>query len=126
KGHAVAAFLAPYRSSTGRLAIKKFLITLTALAAIVCGAIYVVLNPPRPVIKEVVQKAPKRLLPYEQELTKTPDQATTSQADTSPSTQPAKASTPAAEPAQQAAVEPAGAQTPAGSEQGASQAEGVP
>jgi len=124
--------LALYRSSTGRLTIKKFLITLTALAAILCGAIYVVLNPPRPVIKEVAQKAPKRLLPYEQELTKTPDQATASQADTSPSTQPAasaesaKAPTPAAEPAQQAAVEPAGAQPPAGSEQGGSQAEGVP
>ena len=126
--------MALYHSSTGRLAIKKFLITLTALAAIVCGAIYVVLNPPRPVIKEVVQKAPKRLLPYEQELAKTPDQATAPQADTSASTQPAasaesaNAPTPAAEPTPQAAVEP-GAQPPgvnAGSEQGASQAEGVP
>ena len=52
----------------GETAIKKFLITLTALAAIVCGAIYVVLNPPRPVIKQVEHKPPARLLPYEQQL----------------------------------------------------------
>ena len=85
-GHSKATLLPPFwrsiTASTGRLAIKKFLITLTALAAIICGAIYVVLSPPRPVIKEVVQKAPKRLLPYEQELAKTPDQATEPQADT--------------------------------------------
>ena len=81
-----------------------------------------------------MQKAPKRLLPYEQELAKTPDQPTEPQADTSASTQPAdlaesaNAPTPAAQAGQQAAVEP-GAQPPgmnAGSGQGASQAEGVP
>ena len=135
-GNSKATLLPPFwrsiTASTGRLAIKKFLITLTALAAIICGAIYVVLSPPRPVIKEVVQKAPRRLLPYEQELAKTPDQATEPQADNSASTQPgasaetANAPTPATQPGQQAAVEP-GAQPAgvnAGAQQGASQAEG--
>jgi hypothetical protein len=108
------------------LAIKKFLITLTALAAIVCGAIYVVLNPPRPVIKQVEQKPPARLLPYEQQLSKKPDQATPSEADNSASAQTvetAKSAAPAPQPAKQAAVEkgtqPSGGD--AGSEQSASQ-----
>ncbi len=55
-------------SSTGRPPIKKFLITLTALAAIAGGAVYVVLSPPRPVIKPVVSREPARMLPYEQQL----------------------------------------------------------
>ncbi|HSB59072.1 MAG TPA: hypothetical protein VLD66_05660, partial [Methyloceanibacter sp.] len=96
------------------------------------------LNPPRPVIKQVEQKPPARLLPYEQQLAvKKPDEPAEAQSDSSGPAQPAspdtaKATTDASpvQPEKQAAVEP-GAQphgvTPqsgqAGSQTGA---EGVP
>jgi hypothetical protein len=95
-------------ASTGRPAIKKFLISLGAVVAIICGAIYVVLNPPRPVIKEVEHKPAKVLLPYEKQLAKTHDQAP--ETDSSGSAEPtepapAEAATPAPQPDKQAAVE---------------------
>jgi hypothetical protein len=140
ESHAIAAFLALHgRALRGEKAIKKFLITLTALAAIVCGAIYVVLSPPRPVIKQVETKPPARLLPYEQQLaTKKPDQPAGPQADSANPAQPAapaetaKAGTDASapQPEKQAAVEPSAQPhgvNPKG-QQGASQTggQGVP
>jgi hypothetical protein len=96
------------------------------------------LNPPRPVIKQVEQKPPARLLPYEQQLAvKKPDEPAEAQSDSSGPAQPAppdtaKATTDASpvQPEKQAAVEP-GAQPhgvipqsgQAGSQTGA---EGVP
>jgi hypothetical protein len=113
----------------GRLAIKKFLISLGAIMAIICGAIYVVLSPPRPVIKEVEQKPAKKIvLPYERQLAKSHDQAVP-EPDSSASAEPAepeaqsdaaKAAPPTPQPDKQAAVEP-GAQPEggnAGNEQG--------
>lgn len=94
----------------GEKTIKKFLITLTALAAIVCGAVYVVLNPPHPVIRQVERKEPKHLLPYEQQLaTRKSEEAPKSPADGVPQAETAKATQDAApgEPDKQAAAEQA-------------------
>jgi hypothetical protein len=95
-----------------------------------------VLNPPRPVIKQVESKPPARLLPYEQQLAKKPDQAAEPQSDSAPAAQPtqptvpaetAKATTDTPASDKQAAVEK-GAQPPgvnARSELGASQTDGA-
>jgi hypothetical protein len=133
EGHAIAAFLALDRAFTGRLAIKKFLISLGAIVAIICGAIYVVLSPPRPVIKEVEQKPAKKIvLPYEQQLAKSHDQAVP-EADSSEPAGPqaqsdaAKAATPALQPDKQTAVEPSAQPEGgnAGTEQGAGETGGA-
>src|SRR6516225_1888401 len=57
----------------GRAAIKKLLISLTAIGAIFCGAVYVVLNPPRPVIPQTAARPPAHILPYEQEIARSRD-----------------------------------------------------
>lgn len=57
----------------GRAAIKKLLISLTAIGAIFCGAVYVVLNPPRPVIPQTATRPPAHILPYEQEIARSRD-----------------------------------------------------
>jgi len=43
-----------------------------AIAAIACGAIYVVISPPQPVIKRASSEPPSRLLPYEQQIARAP------------------------------------------------------
>jgi len=42
------------------------------IAAIACGAIYVVISPPQPVIKRASSEPPSRLLPYEQQIARAP------------------------------------------------------
>src|SRR6266511_568304 len=44
-----------------------------AIAAIACGAIYVVVSPPQPLIKRTESRPPSVLLPYEQQITRKSD-----------------------------------------------------
>ncbi len=60
------------------------------------------LNPPRPVIKQVETKPPARLLPYEQQLAKKPDQPAEPQSDSAASAQPTQPAVPAEETAKAA------------------------
>jgi hypothetical protein len=67
-----------------------------AMAAIACGAIYVVINPPQPVIKRVETEPPSRLLPYERQIARAPAPAA-SPDESTPTAEPKEhATTPAA------------------------------
>src|SRR3990170_2248561 len=51
----------------GDSAIKRLIISLLVIGAVVCGAIYVVLSPP-PTIKRTASAPPARSLAYEQQI----------------------------------------------------------
>jgi hypothetical protein len=80
------------------------------MAAIACGAVYVVLNPPRPVITRVTSEPPSRLLPYEEQIARTRD-APAAPAPQNPAAAPAAAAPAASAPAK-AAPEQAAAPKP--------------
>lgn len=92
-----------------------------AIAAIACGAIYVVINPPQPVIKRASSEPPSRLLPYEQQIARAPA-PTASPEESAPQAQAtAPAATAAPEPgAQESPGAPADIQTDAPAEEAAS------
>ena len=94
---------------TGRPAIKKLFIALTAIAAIACGAIYMILSP-QPTIKRTSSEPPSRLLPYEQQIARTPDPAAAPEESAPPAHETAPAGTAAPQP---------GAQDPAAADQSA-------
>jgi hypothetical protein len=95
---------------TGVPAIRRLLISLAVVSAIVCGAIYVVVSPPRPIIKPAVREAPSRTLAYQQQIDRPGEEAPAQNqgaaqkhamapADTAPPSQPAQgAPAPASQP----------------------------
>ena len=54
-------------AETGVPAIKRLLIILSVLGAVVLGAIYAIVTPPTPVIKPVASQSPSRTLAYQQQ-----------------------------------------------------------
>ena len=57
-------------AETGVPAIKRLIISLLVIGAVACGAIYVVLSPPEPIIKRTASAPPARSLAYEQQITR--------------------------------------------------------
>jgi len=55
-------------AETGVPAIKRLIISLLVIGAVACGAIYVVLSPPEPIIKRTASAPPARSLAYEQQI----------------------------------------------------------
>jgi hypothetical protein len=92
---------------TGVSAIKRLLISLLVIGVVICGAIYAIISPPKPIIKPVATETPSRTLAYQQQTAKANDTAPPSAAETKPQQQ---AMAPAA-PAPANPVAPAPAQS---------------
>jgi hypothetical protein len=60
-------------AETGVPAIKRLIISLLVIGAVACGAIYVVVSPPEPIIKRTANTPPARSLAYEQQITRPDD-----------------------------------------------------
>lgn len=60
-------------AETGAPAIKRLLITLSVIGAVVCGVIYVIVSPPKPVSKPVASDTPSRTLAYQQQIVRPGD-----------------------------------------------------
>ena len=79
---------------TGEPAIKKLIISLLALSAVACAAIFVIVNAPPPAKKVVVREPPSRSLAYEQAIATPP--AAGSEADATAKTAKPKEQVPVA------------------------------
>ena len=99
---------------TGVPAIKRLLISLAVIGAIVCGALYAIVTPPKPIIKPVAGETPTRSLAYQQQIARPDDTATTSDQETKQqqATVPSETPSPKPKPGDAAPAQSAPASTP--------------
>lgn len=90
---------------TGVPAIKRLIISLLVIGAVVCGAIYAIVSPPKPIIKPIASETPSRTLAYQQQIVR-PN-------NTAPAAAQDEKQQHAVVPAESAPAKPAQAETPA-------------
>jgi hypothetical protein len=66
---------------TGVPTIKRLILSLLVIGAIACGAIYVVVSPPKPIIKPVAGESSARTLAYQQQIVRPGETATATTPD---------------------------------------------
>jgi hypothetical protein len=114
-------------TETGVPTIKRLILSLLVIGAIACGAIYVVVSPPKPIIKPIAGESPSRTLAYQQQIqrageTATPDAETKLQHAMVPSEPaPAKPAPAESKPAQSAPAPKPQAAAPVGPDNSAPQ-----
>jgi hypothetical protein len=66
---------------TGVPAIRRLILSLLVIGAVVCGAIYAIVTPPKPIIKPVASETPSRTLAYQQQIARPNNSAPTAEQD---------------------------------------------